>query len=187
MSNTYHVASPDGTRYGQMTVEEITTKINSGELPADSLVWAEGWEDWQPAKPVCPPPVQQAPWGLVSATLSVYRHRYMNFSGRASRAEFWYSTLGACLATVAITFCGGMADGLLGTDFLAGLLLIGLMLYAIIPGIALCVRRLHDVDMSGWWYLLSFLPMGHLFLFIIALLPSGGPNRWGTRPDGPIE
>lgn len=62
-------------------------------------------------------------------------------------------------------------------------------LFIVIPGIALGVRRLHDVNASGWWYLLAILPLVNLGLLLFLLLKPGtdGPNRFGDDPKaGPI-
>ena len=59
----------------------------------------------------------------------------------------------------------------------------------IVPGIAVTVRRLHDRDMSGWFYLLVFIPyLGGLILFVITLLPgTPGENRYGDDPINPDQ
>jgi uncharacterized membrane protein YhaH (DUF805 family) len=47
------------------------------------------------------------------------------------------------------------------------------------------VRRLHDSDKSGWWLLLTLIPVGGLVLFIFYLLDgTRGPNRHGADPKG---
>jgi len=50
-------------------------------------------------------------------------------------------------------------------------------------------RRLHDRDMSGWFYLLVFIPyLGGLILFVITLLPgTPGENRYGDDPINPDQ
>ena len=57
-------------------------------------------------------------------------------------------------------------------------------LVTIIPNIAIAIRRLHDRDYSGWWYLLVFIPLiGWLILFIwFCLKGTDGPNRFGPDP-----
>lgn len=186
MSTTYHVATPDGTRHGQMCAEDITAKIASGELPADTLVWTEGWSDWRPASTLGAPPVPCADWGLYAAMESVYLHRFFTLRGRASRSEYWYCKLGSFTLLFLTALIGIFAESGGSEDAVLTPMLLGLMItFGLIPNITLAVRRLHDVGMSGWWYLLTLLPMGDLFMLVIALLPSGIPNRWGPRADGP--
>ncbi|MBT1164669.1 DUF805 domain-containing protein [Bifidobacterium felsineum] len=63
-----------------------------------------------------------------------YFQGYVRFTGRASRSEFWYAAL------------FGMLMGMIPfVNFIWGLV-------AILPSIAVAVRRLHDANMSGWWY-----------------------------------
>lgn len=201
MDTIYHVAAPNGTTFGQMTQDEIIAKSASGELPADALIWAEGMADWQPASTLCPPPVNEVPWGMISALKSVYFSRYFDFRGRACRSEYWFSMLGVNLLATAYIVILLMAtyEPKLPVDVAlahaaASVIMLGALpavlfcLYAVIPGISLTVRRLHDIGLSGWFYLLSFVPyIGCIFLFICGLLPSAGPNRWGARPEGPAE
>ena len=81
---------------------------------------------------------------------------YATFSGRARRSEYWYFTLFALLASLAL----GVVDGLVGTDegmggqgLLSGLATLALLL----PSLAVTARRLHDTDRSGWWILILSL------------------------------
>ena len=79
---------------------------------------------------------------------------YVNFSGRASRSEFWYATLFIFLASAAT----GMVDGALRTSLFQGLFGLAVLL----PNIAVQVRRLHDINRSGWWLIGLFCPGGFL-------------------------
>lgn len=202
MNAIYHVASPDGTQYGQMSKEEIQAKRADGTLPADSLVWTEGWADWRPVdtlfRQTTPPALPGAgSWGILSALQSVYADRYCTFEGRAGRPEYWFAALGtiiisflAILLGVAIFLAALALDEQIapavGIGFLV-LLSIALVL-TIIPNIAVTVRRLHDAGFSGWFYLLSLIPnIGGLILLVFALLPSSAPNRWGTGPEEPLR
>lgn len=201
MSDIFHVAKADGTRCGQMDKEEIRAKVESGELGAGTLIWQEGMTDWQPVETLCPPPANTAPWGILSALKSVYVSRYFDFRGRASRSEYWFSVLGVGLLAMAYIIAGTFLIALYepklpvdDSDAEVSGLLLGFLpvvlfgLYAFIPGISLMVRRLHDIGLSGWFYLLTFVPyVGGIFLFICSLIPSAGPNRWGARPEGPAE
>lgn len=72
-----------------------------------------------------------------------------------------------------------------------GMLLLIWFLFALIPGIAVSIRRLHDAELSGWWYvglvLASAIPLlgilASIGLFVVMLLPgSDGSNRFGPDP-----
>jgi uncharacterized membrane protein YhaH (DUF805 family) len=54
-------------------------------------------------------------------------------------------------------------------------------LATILPGVAVMVRRLHDIDRSGWWWLIAFIPLVGAILLIVWLCTRGtpGPNRFG--------
>jgi len=87
-----------------------------------------------------------------------------------------------------------------GPLFWVGLALVMLWgLFVFIPSMAVTVRRLHDRDMSGWWYggalIASFVPLVNvlalpvfLFVFVMMFLPgTPGPNRYGPDPKDPAQ
>jgi uncharacterized membrane protein YhaH (DUF805 family) len=108
---------------------------------------------------------------------------YAEFSGRARRREYWFF----CLFNILISIVLAMIDGLTGTfDSDAGMGLLGAV-YAVgvlIPSIAVSVRRLHDTDRSGWWLLISLIPViGVIVLIVFLVLDSTpGSNRFGENP-----
>ena len=111
--------------------------------------------------------------------------KYATFEGRARRKEFWFFALFNFLAILVLA----LIDGVFGTfSEEAGIgLLSGIYVLAIfIPSIAVTVRRLHDTDRSGWWILLSFLPLiGGLVLLVFEVLDSTpGANKYGPNPKG---
>ncbi len=58
----------------------------------------------------------------------------------------------------------------------------------IIPSLAVTVRRLHDTNRSGWWYLITFVPLGGIVLLVFMCLDSEpGSNKWGPNPKEPQE
>jgi uncharacterized membrane protein YhaH (DUF805 family) len=118
--------------------------------------------------------------------------RYFDFQGRSRRSEYWLFYLLTTLVTMAL-YLPLMAVGMdpetgepgpmMG---LIGLLLVLVWLGFFIPSLAVTIRRLHDTNRSGWWVLISFLPLaGALVLFIFMLLNGTvGPNRFGADPKG---
>ena len=102
--------------------------------------------------------------------------KYINFRDRASRSEYWFWILFYTLGAIAT----GVIDLALGVQVTSGVF--GLIM--IIPNISVAIRRLHDRDYSGWWYLLVFIPLiGWLILFIwFCLKGTDGPNRFGPDP-----
>ena len=104
---------------------------------------------------------------------------YADFSGRANRKQFWLYALWLIVVYIAIGVVGAVLGEKAGNAFIA---LAGLAL--IVPNWAIMVRRLHDTDRSGWWVLISFLPLiGGLILFVFEVLPgTPGVNRFGNQP-----
>ena len=108
---------------------------------------------------------------------------YATFSGRARRKEYWMFFLISALISIVLT----LLDILLGTysmEYEAGLFSGLYSLLILIPSIAVVVRRLHDTDRSGWWILISLIPLiGVIVLFVFMCLDSQpGTNRFGANP-----
>jgi uncharacterized membrane protein YhaH (DUF805 family) len=103
-----------------------------------------------------------------------------NFSGRACRSEFWWWAL---LANI-ITVTAWIVDAQLQT----GLLVMASALVLMFPNLAVEVRRLHDTDASGWWVLLSFIPIVGAIGLMIWFCQSGtyGSNQYGPDPLGNV-
>ena len=104
---------------------------------------------------------------------------YANFSGRANRSEYWYWTLPVVIINVVL----GIVDESLnpGTEFgaLSWVTMI-VFLASILPTLGVSIRRLHDIDRSGWWFLLWFTLVGGLVLIYWACQPgTAGPNPFG--------
>ena len=142
------------------------------------------------------PPFWQPHYGCspVDAVKRFFR-KYATFSGRASRAEYWwmalvdfvvYAVLGLLGALAGIPGSSSSGDGQWdpGPGFIPfGILIFVWLLGIIVPSIAVTVRRLHDAGMSGLYYLLILIPYaGGLVIFILTLLP---PKPEGMRYDQP--
>lgn len=100
---------------------------------------------------------------------------YINFQGRARRKEYWFFYL-AMLATYMVAM---MLDSLFSTD---GIFYILTIFGLLIPSLAVTVRRLHDVDRSGWWLLISAIPLvgAIILLVLLATDTKPYPNKWGN-------
>jgi uncharacterized membrane protein YhaH (DUF805 family) len=104
---------------------------------------------------------------------------YVNFNGRAVRSEYWFWTLFAIIVS-AITAAIDAAIGIALTNSIAGLALF-------LPGLAVAVRRLHDLDRTGWWLLLIFTGIGiFVLLYWDCVKGTDGPNRFGPDPLGAL-
>jgi uncharacterized membrane protein YhaH (DUF805 family) len=101
--------------------------------------------------------------------------KYVQFEGRAARSEYWYWTLFGLLASIV----ANIIDGILGTGLVTGIVGLGLLL----PGLAMSARRLHDIDRTFWWVLLTFSIIGvFVLLYWACLRGTQGPNRFGPDP-----
>lgn len=93
--------------------------------------------------------------------------KYATFSGRARRSEYWWFALLSLILSLipVVNIIYGLA--------------------AFIPGIAVCVRRLHDTGRSGWWLLLALIPVVNLILIYFYICDSQpGANQYGENPKG---
>lgn len=106
---------------------------------------------------------------------------YVNFSGRASRSEYWYFILFCFLVGILLGLISGVAPGLKST---CNIILFIFQLVIIIPSIAVLTRRLHDHDKSGWWQLISLIPIiGGLYIFFLNCRRGTiGENSFGSDP-----
>ncbi|MFM2098180.1 MAG: hypothetical protein RIT06_808 [Chloroflexota bacterium] len=97
---------------------------------------------------------------------------YAQFSGRASRSEYWWFALFTLIAQAAAT----IVDVSIGLDLFANLLTLAFL----IPSFALLARRLHDVGRSGWWWLLVFTIIGAFVVLYWLIRPGdAGANKFG--------
>lgn len=114
--------------------------------------------------------------------LAVLR-KYADFSGRARRKEYWMFALFNAIFAIVLA----LLDELLGTvskDIGVGIFGGLYSLAVILPGLALSVRRLHDVGKSGWWLFIAFIPLiGWIWFFVLTVTDSQpGTNQYGPNP-----
>ena len=106
--------------------------------------------------------------------------KYCVFSGRARRKEYWMFTF----SCIIMTFIFFLVMRITGSHFIWNILYGSLMLAAIVPGFAVAIRRLHDINRSGWWMLISLIPgIGGLVMFVFMVMDSyPGDNAYGPNP-----
>ena len=107
---------------------------------------------------------------------------YKNFSGRSSRADYWFFYLFDIFVFNLMSIIQGSSnfgEGLISVDTLIIMIGVGVG----VPYLAVGVRRLHDVNRSGWWLLAAVTIIG-IFLLLYWLIKAGDaePNRFGEKP-----
>lgn len=114
------------------------------------------------------------------SSIGICLRNYVGFAGRAPRAEYWYFALFTIICQVVADIVGVASGASYGASGLGAL--VGLALF--LPTLAVSVRRLHDVDRSGWWYLIVFVPIVGWILLLVwyCTRGTGGPNRFGPDP-----
>lgn len=109
--------------------------------------------------------------------------QYADFNGRARRMEYWMFAL----FNVIFLIVAMVLDNIIGTtieDLPYGAFYIIYMLAVLVPGIAVTVRRLHDVGKSGWMYFIVLIPLiGAIWLLVLLFTDSNpGSNQYGLNP-----
>ena len=118
---------------------------------------------------------------------------YATFTGRASRSEYWLAVAMNCLIVLALNLVRGVIIAIIGfTGSRTGIAVINMLLSAIqslyslfiiVPMYALQVRRLHDVNRSGWWLLFSGTGFGSILLLIwYCTVGTEDTNLFGSDP-----
>lgn len=132
---------------------------------------------------------------FTAAVSSAYR-KFASFSGRASRSEYWWFALYLLITSILIAFIESAlglgsgvvssAEGEFSASYSGGPLSIIWSLGNLLPSLALGVRRLHDTDRSGWWYLIAFVPLVGFIVLLVFFCSKGttGSNRFGEDPLG---
>ena len=173
---------------------------------------------WNPAHSAYPPhrPTGPSKGGLPMEWMLMPLRRYAEFTGRSRRKEYWMFTLFVLLVSLVlmvIEMAAGIAE-MFGEG--GGPLSLIFSLATLIPSLSVSVRRLHDIDRSGWWLLAPIMPLLFVVLFvafaaatqvmwlagiagvlalvgILTLLVfavsdgTTGPNRFGDDPKKPTN
>ena len=196
MAKAWHYAW-QGKSEGPVDDMAMQDLIRAGRVRAETLVWAEGMAEWEPASrhfgfappPLSPPntpppmphhavsgaaPYHGAPARSFPEAVKVCFQKYATFKGRASRSEFWWFQL----FILGLSLLGSVLEAGMGHD---GQAISGLFALAtFLPALSVQVRRLHDTNRSGWWiggFYLVALPVIFLVTFAsVAMGPDQGPG-----------
>lgn len=204
-SQWYYAAGTE--RKGPFTEDKIKTLHEAGVVTSETMVWTEPMHDWQTAgstrlsaivgeslpslqtqhafashQSYPSPPSGQNSAGTPMGFFEAFSHclqKYAVFSGRASRSEYWYFILaGTLIGLIAIFFDIVLFNSSLDSDLSPLNTITSLAL--LLPQLAVGIRRLHDIDRTGWWLLLIFIPIiGWIALLVFfCSKPTEGPNRF---------
>jgi uncharacterized membrane protein YhaH (DUF805 family) len=119
---------------------------------------------------------------MIDWYLKVIKENYANFEGRARRSEYWYYTLMNIIIAIVLFTLSVAAYQLIFLYWLYALAVF-------IPGLAVTVRRLHDTNKSGWFFLVVFIPLigGIWLIVLLATEGDSGPNNYGQDPKNPYD
>ena len=115
--------------------------------------------------------------GIVDAVQNCFNN-YANANGRARRSEFWYWVLFQFI----VQFIAAIISRMTGISIITLIASLALTF----PSVCVGIRRLHDIGMSGWYYLVSFIPVVGLILLIVwgTRDSQPGQNQYGPNPKG---
>jgi len=122
--------------------------------------------------------LQGGPVGFGDAIAEAFRNMF-NYQGRASRSAYWWFALFQVLAWVGVLILAFIFAAV-HVPAVSILLYVAAVIGSILVSLSLTVRRLHDSDKSGFWYLIAFVPFGGIVLLVFTLLEgTPGQNRFG--------
>lgn len=105
--------------------------------------------------------------------------KYADFSGRARRKEYWMFVLFYLIFYIVLAVVDGV---ILGMPILSGIFSLAI----IIPSLSIGARRLHDTGKSGWWLLISLVPLVGIILIVFLVQDSVEDNKYGPNPKAAV-
>jgi uncharacterized membrane protein YhaH (DUF805 family) len=115
------------------------------------------------------------------AVMTCLKGKYIDLNSRAQRSEYWWFALFCWGVTFFLSLLDSMIFG--AESSYSVFSTIGGLVF-LLPSIGVGVRRLHDLDKSGWWLLLSLIPLIGFLILLFWFVQQGtrGPNRFGADP-----
>lgn len=109
--------------------------------------------------------------------------KYVVFSGRARRKEYWFFVLFSLLISIALM----VLDTVFALASDSGIYLGFYPLFSLailLPSLAVTVRRLHDCERTGWWVLIGLIPLLGVLVLLVFMVQDGtrGDNQYGPDP-----
>lgn len=108
--------------------------------------------------------------------------KFGQFEGRSRRQEYWMFFL----FNILIAFALGIIENLINMN---GIITGFYGLATLIPGLALSVRRLHDINKSGGYIFINLIPLAGVIWYLVLMCSEGtrGPNKYGSDPKETVE
>lgn len=175
----YYLMTKDAKK-GPYSQEAVRAEMTAGNVAPGTTIWHEGMADWEPIEkhfpitPSCPGAENtktSCRYSFIESLHSCLK-RYSLFSGRAGKSEFWWFLLFVHIVQVLFDII----------HYSIGLDLDIYFLLLTLPGLAVGVRRMHDIGKSGWY---ALIPVYNLILCIRASQPS--KNDYGDAPLPPVK
>lgn len=128
----------------------------------------------------------ESDYNMIDWWKKVVMKNYANFNGRARRAEYWYFALANFIVIIPFYIIGitGAATESTGLSIL-GFAIYGIVaLGTLVPGLAVAVRRLHDLNKSGWYYFIALIPLVGPIILLVWFFTEGDrfSNNYGDDP-----
>lgn len=113
---------------------------------------------------------------IIAYVKRVYLEKYVCFSGRANRKEFWYSYLFLAVINILLGFIPGKVGMIISIIWALAILL---------PSLGVSARRLHDINKSGWSMLIALIPLVGAIILIVWWAKEGekAENQYGPVPE----
>ena len=122
--------------------------------------------------------------------VKAYFTKWNDFRSRSSRSEYWWATLFVTFAPFPLVLVAGFISAIFSLGFspetveiIRAILILIMYVFIIIAGTCLVIRRFHDLDKSGWWYLLVFTIVGIIpVIYWLCCKGTDESNRFGDDP-----
>lgn len=194
----YYVTQPGMQPQGPYTRTAAITGYYQGVYPPGTMIWGPDTGTWIPIENILGSALHSGvksveghfqgwanakSWNPITAFVSCMK-RYIQFSGRASRSEYWYFVLVKFLIYIALTL---LAIAITEEKAIVKMVQYIGLLPLLLPFLAVQARRLHDRGLKAWWLFLLLLGVfGLIPLFIMSCFPSKKePNQHGAAPLPP--
>jgi len=191
-------------QHGPVGEDQMLAMMRDGTLWPETMVWTAGMADWvplgetalaarmrasgDPDGPPHPPPDyggDRLYWSDDRPLVTTFQEaiasclsKYVTFSGRANRYEYWYFILFVIIGSLVTSVIDAT---IFGVDDQAGPLNAIWSLATLLPSLAALSRRLHDIGRTAWWILIIFVPLAGIIVLLVFACTRGddGPNQYG--------